>query len=295
MRWLHTRANGRRTGIAGADKTNRMHQLRRIAPATEAEALDQYFTKPLIARQCVDVLGDLSRYDCVIEPSAGSGVFLDAIDHPFKIGLDIAPQHAEVLRQDWLKYEICPSYASVLVVGNPPYGQYHRLSTAFLKYAFTFMNVRTIAFILPNVYRKHTRQRIIPPEWRIVSQMELPRNSFTLNGLDYHVPTSFFVLDRSWGPDLRVNLARAPAPHDFEFGSSDDFDLFVFGASPSKVTDSPAPNNRGHFLRAKIPVPELAKRFRDMHWKGNSSASGGVFWLTKHELAEQYAKVYGGR
>ena len=66
-----------------------MHQLKRIAPTTTAKALDQYFTKPEIVNLCLPKLGSLSQYDLVIQPSAGKGAFLNAIDHERKEGLDI--------------------------------------------------------------------------------------------------------------------------------------------------------------------------------------------------------------
>lgn len=32
---------------------------------------DLYFTKPEVAKQCIQLLGDLSIFDLIIEPSAG--------------------------------------------------------------------------------------------------------------------------------------------------------------------------------------------------------------------------------
>lgn len=273
-----------------------MHQLKRLTPTTNGEALDQYFTKPEVVQRCLDELGDPSSYDLVIEPSAGSGAFLNAVRHKNKIGLDIDPQHKAVVLADWLEYDVPDRYNSVLVVGNPPYGQYHKLSSAFIRRAMSFENVQTIGFILPNVYRKYTRQRIIPQHWRIVSITDLGRDCFTLDGKDYHVPTSFFVLDQSEGLDLRVrHQLKVTGTKDFEFATPRDFDVFVFGASPKRVITDPAPNNRGHYLKAKVPVPTLIKRIKGVDWKGNSCANGGVYWLTKHEFAEQYDKQYAPR
>ena len=270
-----------------------MHQLNRRTPTTNGEALDQYFTKTEVVRRCLVQLGSLSKYDLVVEPSAGSGAFLEAIEHENKIGLDIDPQHRSVIQADWFGYEVSDEYARVLVVGNPPYGQYHRLSSAFIRRAMSFDNVCTIAFILPNVYRKHTRQRIIPQDWRIASIMDLGRDCFTLDGKDHHVPTSFFVLDRSEGLDSRVNVPPIiTGTRDFDFGTEKDFDVFVFGASPKRIITEPKPNNRGHYLKAKVPVAMLVERIRDVDWKGNSCAKGGVYWLTKHEFVEQYEKQY---
>jgi len=271
-----------------------MHQLNRITPTTNGEALDQYFTKPEVVKLCLAQLGDLSGYDLVIEPSAGSGAFLDAIEHERKIGVDLDPQHEDVLKANWLEYEVDSAFERVLVVGNPPYGRYHKLSSAFIRRALSFSNTKTIAFILPNVYRKHTRQRIIPQDWRIVSITDLGRDCFTLDGKDYHVPTSFFVLDRSQGVDLRARPpAKVTGTRDFDFAKSDDFDVFVFGASPRRVITNPTPNNRGYFLKAKVPVPTLVKRIKSVDWKGNSCANGGVYWLTKHEFVQQYRAHHG--
>ena len=270
-----------------------MHQLNRRTPATNGEALDQYFTKSEVVHRCLVQLGSLSEYDLVVEPSAGNGTFLKAIEHENKIGLDIDPQHRSVIQADWFTYEVSDEYGRVLVVGNPPYGQYHKLSSAFILRAMSFGNVCTIAFILPNVYRKHTRQSIIPQDWRIASILDLGRDCFTLNGKDHHVPTSFFVLDRSEGLDLRVCVPpKITGTRDFDFGTAKDFDVFVFGASPKRVITDPKPNNRGHYLKAKVPVAMLVKRIREVDWKGNSCAKGGVYWLTKHEFVDQYEKRY---
>ena len=75
---------------------------------------------------------------------------------------------------------------------------------------------------------------------------------------------------------------------DFKFGSDKDYDLFVFGASPKKVICNPTPNNRGHFLKAKIDIDTLIAKIKAVNWKGNSCANGGVFWLTKTEFLDQY-------
>ena len=270
-----------------------MHQLNRLIPTTTGKALDQYFTKSEVVHRCLGRLGDLSRYDLVVEPSAGNGAFLRGINHGHKIGIDIDPQHESVIQADWFKFEVPGEHESVLVVGNPPYGQYHKQSSAFIRRAMSFENVCTIAFILPNVYRKHTRQRIIPKSWRIALMLDLGRDCFTLNGKDYHVPTSFFVLDRSKGVDLRVRSPlRTTRTKDFEFATSKKFDVFVFGASPRRVITDPKPNNRGHYLKSNLQVETLIERIKDVDWQGNSCANGGVYWLTKHEFIEQYDRQY---
>ncbi len=270
-----------------------MHQNKRKSPRTKDKALDQYYTKKEVVEVCLKKIAELPySYDLVIEPSAGNGAFYKEIDHPNKIGIDIDPQHDDIEEGNWFEYRISKKYKKVLVVGNPPFGQYHKLSTAFIMHALSFSNVQTIAFILPNVYRKHTRQKIIPANWRIASIIELERNSFILEGEGYHVPASFFVFDRSNGIDLRVNPNLYIRTNDFEFSSRSDFDIFVFGASPKNVIRNPSDNNRGYFLKSSIPIEELVCKIKAIDWKGNSCANGGVYWLTKHEFLEQYIKRY---
>lgn len=271
-----------------------MHQNRRKPPATTGQSLDKYYTKRDVVRKCLAVVGDLPReYDLVVEPSAGDGAFYDEINHPNKMGIDIDPAHKKVVKADWLKFDVPGEYRRVLVVGNPPFGMYHKLSSAFISHALAFGNVQTVAFILPNVYNKHTRQKILPPAWRISSITALERNAYLLDGKDYHVPTSFFVFDKSAGVDLRVDPNRCKETGDFSFGDKHDFDVFVFGSSPAKITMRPKPNNRGYFLKAKIPVPELVEKIKGVKWEGNSCASGGVYWLTKYEFLNQYVKRHG--
>ena len=139
------------------------------------------------------------------------------------------PRKPEVQKADWLTFQVSPRRESVLVVGNPPFGQYHKLSSQFIQRAMSFGNVRTVAFVLPNVYHKHTRQRVIPAGWRIASVTDLGKNAFTIGADDYHIPASFFVFDRSPGEDLRAAAPERPETQDFRFGSRKDFDLFVFG------------------------------------------------------------------
>ena len=271
-----------------------MHQNHRKQPATKGKALDKYYTRKGVVRRCLEKVEELGHvYDLAIEPSAGNGAFYDEIKHGNKIGIDIDPCHRKVAKADWLDYNVANVYKKVLVVGNPPFGRYHRLSTAFIERALSFPNVQTIAFILPDVYNKHTRQKVLPLHWRICSITALGRDAFVLDGEDYHVPTSFFVFDKSVGKDLRANPHLYRDTDDFEFGDENDFDVFVFGASPKRVTLHPKPNNRGYFLKSKIPVPDLITRIKGVDWTGNSCASGGVYWLTKHEFLEQYINRHG--
>ena len=54
----------------------------------------------------------------MIEPSAGDGAFYKNIEHDNKIGIDIDPQHDEIIKCDWFNYNISEVYQRVLVIGE---------------------------------------------------------------------------------------------------------------------------------------------------------------------------------
>lgn len=260
-----------------------------INAGTAGYSLDQYYTKPEIVDMCLGELGALSDFDCVIEPSAGDGAFYSKIKHPNLIGLDIAPHHLAIKKANWLEYKIAGQYKKVAIVGNPPFGKFNNLSTAFIQHALQFSAVSCIAFILPDVYNKHTRQAILPKHWRIKTILKLPRDAFYYDGEPRHVPCSFFVFCQSSGKDLRAPT-QLPTITDFSFANHQDYDVFIFGGAPKKILrpKEVKNNNRGHFLKARIAVDKLVDNLNAVNWQGNSCANGGVYWLTKNELAMQY-------
>ena len=270
-----------------------MKELKRINMSKFKNFLpiDKYYTNNNVALDCISKL-DIKSYDFIVEPSAGNGSFYNQINHPNKIGMDIMPEHGDILEADWFDYNIDNNYKKVLIIGNPPFGVNNYLSVKFLKHAFSFNNVETVAFILPNVYNKHTKQKMIPLEYRIKDIYRLPSNSFTLGGNIKNIPCSFYIFDKSDGEDLRFIPEKYNDTKDFAFGNDKDFDIFVFGESPNKITFTPSKNNRGYYLKSKIPVKLLIKRIRSVKWVGNSSASGGVFCFTKAEFCYEYTNFF---
>ena len=253
---------------------------------------DQYYTCSKAVQLCLRNVKP-QNYDCVIEPSAGGGAFLDQLKHPNVIAMDINPTAKHIKLGNYLEFELNDVYKKVLVIGNPPFGIRHSLSDAFLKKSFQIPGVKTIAFILPNTYNKPTRQKIIPTEWRIRSITPLERNSFTFKGEIYHAPCSFFVFDKSnRGTDLRFNEKNYSESKDFEFAQKSDYDFFIFGANPEKIIKTPTPNNRGYYIKSKINQHELANNFRKLRWKGHSCANGGVAWFTRPEIIKYYNDAY---
>ena len=104
---------------------------------------DKFYTKPSVASLCV---AELKKHaiGTWIEPSAGSGVFVDAVDHDV-IAMDIEPDRDTITEQDFLAWK--SPYKNCTVFGNPPFGRQSTLARKFIKHASTFAGV--IGFILP--------------------------------------------------------------------------------------------------------------------------------------------------
>ena len=109
---------------------------------------DKYYTPPELAEYCVkkteEIIGkeNITEY---IEPSAGSGVFLDYLDKPY-MAYDIEPEDERVVKQDYLSLDL-DYRKGRCVIGNPPFGTKNNLTVAFYKKSVAIAEY--IAFILP--------------------------------------------------------------------------------------------------------------------------------------------------
>lgn len=107
---------------------------------------DKYYTSPklaeYVANKTKEIIGEenITEY---IEPSAGSGVFLDYLDKPY-LAYDIEPEDDRIIKQDYLKLKL-PYKQGRCIIGNPPYSK--DLDIYFYKKSINFANY--ISFILP--------------------------------------------------------------------------------------------------------------------------------------------------
>jgi hypothetical protein len=180
--------------------------------------LDQFYTIPAVASDCVALLRKHVTEGVWIEPSAGTGVFLDCV--PGALGYDVMPKHPRVIQADFLETEL-PEHC--VVFGNPPFGRQSSLARKFIRHAA----VRSdwIAFILPRSFSKPSMQAAFPPIFHLVESRTLPKNSFVINDTPYDVPCVFQIWNRKNTPRC-VEIPAVPSgfafvkhtePHDLVF------------------------------------------------------------------------------
>jgi hypothetical protein len=169
---------------------------------------DKFYTSVPVAKKCIeaiifnlhntspspDLVLPLSAY-LWVEPSAGNGAFFHNIPDTYdKIGIDIDPQAANILKQDYLTW-MPPSLSSskpIIVFGNPPFGSQSSLAKAFVAHSCKFASI--IAFILPKSFTKPSMSNIFDPLFHCIHSSDIEPHAFVINGeATYDVPCVFQI------------------------------------------------------------------------------------------------------
>lgn len=85
---------------------------------------DKYYTSPELAKYCVEKTKEIIGKDNIteyIEPSAGTGVFLNYFEKPFS-AYDIDPKDKRIIKADWLSLEL-PYKKGRCTISNPPFSK----------------------------------------------------------------------------------------------------------------------------------------------------------------------------
>lgn len=140
------------------------------------EGLDKFYTSESFAKECVDCLFEhfsRTRFDLVVEPSAGNGSFVRQLSNLANVdAIDIAPEDASIRKEDFFRFRPSTVYRRVLVVGNPPFGRGCSLAIRFFNHAAEWADV--IAFIVPRTFRRRSVQNKLCLDFHLVNDMEVP-------------------------------------------------------------------------------------------------------------------------
>jgi len=201
---------------------------------TSLGKLDQFFTKPEIAKQCwVDLHKYAKKYisdnDFYVEPSAGSGSFFNLMPIDTRAGFDICPMCDGVEYEDFLKYDFSNSEynidgRNVISVGNPPFGKNSSVAVQFFNRCAVFANI--IAFIVPRTFNKVSLQNKLDLHFHLIKSIPLKDDSFFLGKESYKVPCCFQIWIKK--SELRQRVELSLENNMFDFIKKMDFpDLAV--------------------------------------------------------------------
>lgn len=180
---------------------------------------DKYYTRDFIVEQCMYIIKNTIDIDfnddLIIEPSAGNGAFIKPItemcsNHVF---YDIDPAHDKIIQQDFLELSVTKGiYRNIHVIGNPPFGRQSSLAMRFIRHASTFAN--TISFILPKSFKKQSMMERVPNYFHLMFEVDLPKNSFSVEGKTHDVPCVFQIWVKCVIPRLEEEKQK---PNGYEF------------------------------------------------------------------------------
>ena len=256
--------------------------------------LDQFYTNPDLARQYAEqVIADYgSAVKCFVEPSAGSGAFVEPLRAAGKqfIALDIAPQANDIQRGDFLEEDWWPASGKVAVVGNPPFGKNSSLAVKFFNRAAALARTEVIAFIVPRTFRKHSIHRRLNPYFTRAVDDDVPDNAFIKNGKPHDVPCAWQIWERR--PHPRPDLTTPDISHIIRYvddPQSGDFAVRRVGFYAGQVKEPPewelnklSPSTHYFMQSVRADAKEL---LRAIDWSEVCRATAGSRSLSKHEVA----------
>jgi len=276
-----------------------------MAKEVREKGLDKFYTIPVIAEKCLDVIGakyPWDAWDLVVEPSAGNGSFLSRIPTSKKIGLDIDPEHDDIIKKDFFEYNPDVKGRRVLVLGNPPFGRVSSLAVKFFNHAAEWSSV--IAFIIPKTFRRVSVQNRLHRKFHIIHDDDIPSDPCSFNP-PMQVKCCFQVWERrtedrelvklstkhkDWDflPNGPLNTRGLPTPPE-----GADFVMLAYGGKCGRIVqtnlDTLSPKS-WHWIKAKISVPLLIERFNSLDYSvSNNTARQNS--IGRGELVRLYTEL----
>lgn len=275
--------------------------------ATVREAgLDQFYTIPTVAEICITRVGERypwSNWGLVVEPSAGNGSFLTRIPTEKRIGMDISPQHPDIIRQDFFEYIPPRMDEPILVIGNPPFGRICSLAIRFFQHAAQWADV--IAFIVPRTFRRISVHNKLPRSLHLVWDEDIPSEPCS-----FEPPMAAKCCFQIWQNRLDARpFIKLPTTHpDWEFmrlGPKDtqgqptppigaDFAIRAYGGACGEIVETGLEHlcpKSWHWIAARIDRTVLLNRFQSLDYTVSQDTARQNS-IGKGELVRLYSDAY---
>lgn len=267
------------------------------------QGLDKFYTLPSCSKKCIDKvfsLYDISSFDLIVEPSAGNGSFFNQIDSKEKIGLDIEPDSANVIKMDFFDYSPPCDKKNILVIGNPPFGRVSSLAIKFFNHAAKWTNV--IAFIIPRTFRRLSVQNKLNKQFHLVFDEDVATTpcQFTPKMM---VKCCFQIWEKK---KEEREIVELPTKHDdwefLSFGPLDenkqptppvgaDFAMRAYGGKIGEIRTDKLETLRPkswHWIKSNINCEKLIERFNKLNYS-NSLNTARQNSMGRGELVSLYS------
>lgn len=250
--------------------------------------LDQFYTKPEIARQCFDFLAkniNPCEYNLWIEPSAGEGSFYNILPEP-KIGIELVSNIPSYINADFLKWQPESHYNRAIAVGNPPFGKNASLAIKFFNHAASMVNC--IAMIFPRTFQKDSIKNKLELLFHLEAEHLLPEDAFTYEGRDYSVPAVFQIWIRK--TILRQKHYPKLIHEDFLFTTKENADFAVqrVGVNAGKIKDNLKEISPSSHYFIKAQNSAIKATFRRIDFASVKYKTAGNPSISKGELINLY-------
>ena len=248
---------------------------------------DTFYTPEDTVRQLIGLIGDMSAFDTIIEPSAGDGAILSMLPSR-AVGYDLSPLATGITRMNWLEPVTVDGDADdsmyipykaalwgyphrTLVIGNPPFGRQGVLASRFINECSGWAS--TVAFIMPRSFLKDSMMNRIDRRFHVRVMEPVIDDHYRIpSTADTRiVPTIILILDYRDTPRTdhistrlsKLELDMLP----FEFCSREDADYMIVRVGSrsgsledlSHVTDTNAKYN--YFIRIRNQDADIRGMF----------------------------------
>ena len=250
---------------------------------------DKFYTKEEVVLECLKYIPKIEKDDLVIEPSAGNGSFSDKLrEHYNIIAIDIIPEKEYILKQDFFNFNPPDIRGKIHTIGNPPFGRQSSLAKKFIKRSCSFSD--TISFILPKSFKKDSFMSSFNLHFHLISNIDLPKNSFLLDGKEYDVPCVFQVWEKK-NIERKIIIHSLPSYYEYVKKSENpNLSIRRVGFYAGEIClDYKAKSIQSHYflrLDENINIQDFLKRYKEtVFFEFNNSV--GARSISKGELNDK--------
>lgn len=248
------------------------------------QKLDKFYTNPNYAENCINKVFELyniNSFDLIIEPSAGNGSFLNQLNTLNKIGIDLLPEHKDIIKMNFFNYKCPLNKKCILVIGNPPFGKVCSTAIKFFNHASNFANI--IAYIVPRTFRKVSVQNKLNKNFHLVFDEDTPSNPCCFTP-KMSVKCCFQIWEKRDTIRPIINLQTSHPHWNFlPFGPKDlnnqptvpncaDFALKAYGGKVGEIVQVNLNTLRPkswHWIKSNINTNELITNFKQLDYSGS--------------------------